>query len=204
MLLSSKTLLIVFFHVLRSALTLALSWSCLLHLGLVLNLLPDHSLRLLDSFPSLCFHRRVNSSLKRSHRIKSKSSPESAGCDPGVSSPSPARVHKCRTLCSFCSEQSYSIFGLKSLVKKEYLADKFPWYFPWWKCTEHSEHTFLCSDHAIVSSLGSPVVFIVLIIVPQTLFILSVFCLIVLQPSCSGISFYCGKLLKLYVKEEDD
>lgn len=69
------------------------------------------------------------------------------------------------------SQQSCSISGVKSLVEKEYLADKLLCYFLWQECVEHKESTFLCSEHAIISSLGSPVDFIVLIIVRLTLFV---------------------------------
>lgn len=59
---------------------------------------------LLCSFPSCCFHRNV------AHGMKSKSSPESTGWDPGGSYPSPALVHQFRLLCSSFSHL-FSILG---------------------------------------------------------------------------------------------
>lgn len=47
---------------------------------------------------------------RKSHRIKSKTSPENAGWDPGVSSPSPARFCKFRLLCNFCPHL-FSVLG---------------------------------------------------------------------------------------------
>lgn len=72
------------------------------------GLQPNHDVAV--QFPFLLLSQKCCSFRKKSHGMKSKSSPESRGWDSGGSSPSPALVHPFRLFCSSFSHP-FSILG---------------------------------------------------------------------------------------------